>query len=88
MISNFCRGQRPSGLSRVFRYLRGQYAKAEWLEKKANPSGWMCAQVRPYSGLLKAYKHYKKSQQALPDYLIIIDDDTYYNMELFVSYYK
>lgn len=83
MVSDFCRRKRPPVLSDVFHFLRGQYARAEWLEKKGNPAGWMCAQVRPYSGLLKVYKHYKESQQALPDYLIIIDDDTYYSMEHF-----
>jgi hypothetical protein len=32
---------------------------------------------------MKVYQHYKESKEMLPDYLIIIDDDTYYNMELF-----
>lgn len=86
MVSNFCR-TRPKGLSHVFHSLRGQYGRTQWLFKKANPAGWLCAIGRPYSGLLKVYKHYKESKQALPDYLIIIDDDTYYDMEQFQQYF-
>jgi hypothetical protein len=81
-VSNFCRS-RPRGLSHVMHSMRGQYGRMQWLEKKANPAGWVCAQVRPYSGLLKVYKHYEESKHALPDYLIMMDDDTYYNMEQF-----
>ena len=33
--------------------------------------------------MFKAFHHYKQSNQPLPDYFIIMDDDTYYNMELF-----
>lgn len=81
-ISNFCR-ERRKGLSDLFRYMRGQYARVQWLEKKTNPRGWMCAQSRPYSGLIKAFNHYRDHDQELPHYFIIMDDDTYYNMELF-----
>lgn len=81
-VSKFCRN-RPNHLSSIFRYLRGQYARSQWLKKKQNPSGWLCAQVRPFSGLMKAYSHYAMSSEGLPDYFLIFDDDTYYNMELF-----
>jgi len=81
-VSKFCRN-RPNHLSSIFRHLRGQYARSEWLKKKQNPSGWLCAQVRPFSGLMKAYSHYARSSEGLPDYFLIFDDDTYYNMELF-----
>ncbi len=80
--SKFCR-KRSRYMSPVYRYLRGNYANSRWLKKKKNPAGWLCAQVRPYSGLMKAYLHYKASGEALPDYFLIFDDDTYYNMELF-----
>ena len=80
-VSNFCR--RRQGLSHFYKTLRNGYARTQWLEKKKNPTGWMCAQTRPISGLMKVYKHYMNSHERLPDYLIIMDDDTYINMESF-----
>ncbi|KAK1742976.1 hypothetical protein QTG54_006573 [Skeletonema marinoi] len=81
-VSKFCR-KRRNVVSPVLRYLRSQYANTRWLGKKKNPTGWLCAQVRPYSGLRKAQSHYLQTGQELPDYLLIFDDDTYYNMEKF-----
>lgn len=83
-VSSFCRNRPPSGMSHVSRHMRGKYARAQWLQKKKNPVGWMCAQVRPTSGLMKAYQHYRDNiMEGLPDYFIIMDDDTYYDMEEF-----
>jgi hypothetical protein len=83
-VSSFCRNRPPSGTSRVFRHMRGKCARVPWLQQKENPAGWMCAQVRPYSGLMKAYHHYQdNSEEGLPDYFILLDDDTYYDMEEF-----
>ena len=60
-----------------------------------NHTGWMCAQKRPVDGLYKALQQYKAppawgrdhnghandtSSWSLPNYLVIIDDDTYVNM--------
>jgi hypothetical protein len=42
-------------------------------------TGWMCAQKRPIDGLHIALERYKI--EPLPDYLMIIDDDTYLNMD-------
>ena len=81
-VSKFCR-RRRNGMSPVLRYLTGQYGRTQWLQKKKNPTGWLCAQVRPYSGLMKVQLHYQRTGQELPNYLLIFDDDTYYNMEKF-----
>ena len=81
-VSSFCR-KRPYGLSYEMRFLRGQYGRVQWLQQKPNPVGWLCAIQRPYAGLRKAYMHYQKSRQEIPDYFIILDDDSYYNMEIF-----
>jgi hypothetical protein len=81
-VSNYCRS-RSQWIGPIFRILRRNYGRYEWLQKKKNPTGWLCAQVRPYSGLMKAQLHYKRTGQELPDYFLIFDDDTYYNMELF-----
>ena len=83
-------------------YFRHHYAAPNWLRKKQNPVGWMCAQTRPAQGLHKAMARYKRpigrtnatssdkdsGLEPLPDYLIIMDDDTYYNMELFEQHFQ
>lgn len=94
-ISKFCRPQRRSkwGARHVLmRYLRTQYSRPEWLEKKASPNGWMCAQTRPTHGFGMVIAQYRAMIEtygdaaALPDYLFIADDDTYVNMELLEQY--
>ena len=83
-ISNYCRNQRPvKDVGETYRFIRGLYARWPWLEKKANPVGWMCAQQRPHAGMMKVHNHYKTSGQNLPDYLLVMDDDTYINMKTF-----
>ena len=55
--------------------LTGNYARYEWLKQKKNPLGWMCAQKRPIDGLLRVLK--QQPQYELPDYLWLMDDDTW-----------
>jgi hypothetical protein len=43
-------------------------------------TGWMCAQKRPIDGLNYVLNQYRKGL-AIPQYLAIIDDDTYINMD-------
>lgn len=66
-------------------------ARTEWLLKKKNPGGWICAQRRFTSGLGKLANLYKtqhdnnhdinNKNDILPDYLIMTDADTYVNLE-------
>ena len=62
---------------------RGSYANYVWLGRKANPVGWMCAIPRPFVAL---YNHLKQCKDDLPDYLVILDDDSYYEMEGLLQY--
>lgn len=81
-VSNFCRRKRgKTRRGSIFNSMLGEYARFQWLEKKKNPMGWMCAQPRPYSGLMKVFNHFNMTGQSLPTYFVIMDDDTYYNME-------
>jgi hypothetical protein len=80
-ISKYCRQKPWDAKSYPFmRYMRNNYGRVQWLQQKKNPAGWMCAQRRPIHGL---YKVLRKSLQTdnLPDHLIIMDDDTYMNLE-------
>lgn len=69
-------------------YLRRQ-VYAQWsgfLSKKDNPGGWLCAQKRANDGLqiiLQKFKHH-----TLPDYLILMDDDTFVDIPQLVHFLK
>lgn len=62
--------------------MEGEILRRRLFSPKHN-AGWMCAQKRPIDGLHIALEHYKLNP--LPNYLIIIDDDTYMNMEAMVE---
>ncbi len=63
------------------------FAQPKWLEKTNTGIGWLCAQQSFASMLGKVGKFYQiqlevdKSFQ-LPSFLLIQDDDTYYNMDV------
>lgn len=78
---------------------KNKFANPDWLQRTSkSPVGWMCAQKRPMAGFGKALQKYRQnnnghhattnqtqqSQLHLPDYLVIMDDDMYYNMEYVV----
>ncbi|KAG7338387.1 luciferase-like protein [Nitzschia inconspicua] len=61
------------------------FGRRRWLSKKENPVGWMCAQRRFARGMATVLARYRTEQEAFPDYLLLVDDDTYVNMELLVQ---
>lgn len=90
-VSKFCHSRKWKPNQFLMRYLKNPYARTRWLKGKPSPHGWMCAQVRPSHGLAKVVAQYRAMEKthgdkALPDYLIIADDDTYVNLELFEQY--
>jgi len=44
-------------------------------------AGWICAQKRPIDGLYKVLQKYSHDHVSIPDYLALIDDDTYLNLD-------
>lgn len=87
-ISGFCGGLRRDiqHKHRLLYELKVKFAKPQWLERtKADPAAWLCAQKRPMAGFWKALNSYRNgttiSEEELPDFLVVMDDDTYYNME-------
>lgn len=46
---------------------------------KKNSTGWLCAQKRPIDGLAAMLQEYE-TDDMLPDYLMLIDDDSYVNV--------
>lgn len=59
----------------------------------ASPMGWMCAQKRPVDAVVRLLNHYQDAQTkakemdagavktTFPDYVMVMDDDTFINME-------
>lgn len=58
------------------------FGQRRWLSKKENPVGWMCAQRRFAKGIALVLARYQTKQESFPDYLLLVDDDTYVNLEL------
>jgi len=86
-ISRFCKSKHYGVEHNWFQYTRNTFAHIPWLQQKPNPVGWMCAQRRPLHGLYKVLSQYR-SGVALPSHLIVMDDDTYFNLETFQEVYK
>jgi hypothetical protein len=72
-VASFCKNATAnSGLTSLLR-------KQLFFEKKS--VGWACAQKRPIDGLYSVLMKYRNGDVALPHYLVIIDDDTYLNID-------
>jgi hypothetical protein len=81
-IVQFCRNKNSPILDRHphLKYMKRDFGPFQWINKKPNPTGWMCAQKRPADGFYAVLSSYKDTGKSLPDYLVIMDDDTYVNM--------
>ncbi|CAJ1935418.1 unnamed protein product [Cylindrotheca closterium] len=85
-ISNFCVQKEWKEENQwLMRLMTRHYITRERLEENSNPVGWMCAQARPLFSLFEIQKRYKR--EPLPDYLIVIDDDSYFNMNKFQKHF-
>lgn len=84
----YCKRQAERHRYPLLNRLRHLYFTQDQLGGKAAPTGWMCAQKRPIDGLRLVIEHYAKhSKETLPDYLLLIDDDTHFpQMDRFLFY--
>lgn len=88
-IVQFCR--QPKLEFPLLNRLRHVFMKRSELSMKRNAAGWICAQKRCVDGVLLALRQYQQQQRdsndgtktTFPDYLVIVDDDSYLNMDLF-----
>jgi hypothetical protein len=83
-IRSFCRSQNSSTSMLLSKWKRF-FAPPSILKNKTNPVGWLCAQTRPAVGLHRVLTHYQTTGEAFPDYLILQDDDTYWNLDRLVG---
>jgi len=88
-ISRWCKqpGRWDAKKQFVMNYWQGPYASARWLAKKQNPQGWLCAQTRPAQAYYDTVRKYQSNEMETPDYLVVMDDDTYMNMDIFQDYF-
>mmetsp|Transcript_30694 Transcript_30694/g.74352 ORF Transcript_30694/g.74352 Transcript_30694/m.74352 type:complete len:485 (+) Transcript_30694:298-1752(+) len=85
-VSKFCRGRRTASFSWKMNRMIQFFAHSQFLSKKGDDMiGWLCAQKRlpeSFANGLKSYNN--RNHDDLPDYLILIDDDTFINLPLMV----
>lgn len=75
-VVNFCaKTEHQSYISQTLR---------DRLFKPKKHIGWMCAQKRPLDGMYHVLQRYARKEEAIPDFLFIIDDDTFINMDRLV----
>lgn len=88
-VSEFCSGRAWRRSSPRVKFLRNRFARGDFMVRFRKTPGWMCAQKRFAHAVGKIGRFYRKelrqsqsggSKFALPDYLLIHDDDTFYNM--------
>ncbi|GAX16463.1 hypothetical protein FisN_19Lh041 [Fistulifera solaris] len=66
-------------------FWRNMYADWDtFLSKRDNPGGWLCAQKRANDGLQIVLQEMK--QTTIPDYLLLVDDDTFVDMPQLTHY--
>lgn len=75
--------------NKLIRYMMNSFAGGKYLEDK--PPGWMCANSRVGMGYARIGRMYKAmvasgGPEMLPEYLICLDDDGYYNMDWFLRF--
>lgn len=66
--------------------LQKLYARPEWLKTKNKLEGWFCAIKRQDYAFIKYMELLKESSIPLPNYIMIIDDDTYLNVDHLENY--
>jgi hypothetical protein len=69
--------------SQKMRHLHYSFDRTNSLSKKGDDViGWLCAQKRLPESLAASLKMYNQITTDLPDYLLLIDDDTFLNLAL------
>lgn len=89
-ICDYCRNEtrfaRVPRAEYIFLKARANlYFSKEVMQRKANPAGWLCAQQRPIAGFYKLLRSYSSTNGTFPDYLVVMDDDTWIHMPRFVD---
>jgi Glycosyltransferase 61 len=65
--------------------LHKDYSDCSFSTRDAKPREWLCAQKRFINGFYRILKNYEDGTVAVPDYLVLIQNDTYVNMDALVA---
>jgi hypothetical protein len=91
-ISHFCRTKKvwDNATAQWHMWsLQPHYIDKDRLSKNPSPAGWLCSQARPIHALFRLQQYYEQTpSQSYPHYLIIMDDDTIYDMDKFVTHFS
>lgn len=69
--------------------MKRHFAQKHWLlVKHPAPRGWLCAQKRPLDALHLALLKERQQSESLPDYLVILDDDTWMHWDRLIPVLK
>lgn len=85
-ISEYCSGKAWRRADRRVKFLRNRFVRGDFMVRFRKTPGWMCALTRFAHAVGKVGRFYRQelAQQGstftLPDFLLVQDDDTYYNM--------
>jgi hypothetical protein len=84
-ISDYCSGKAWKRANRTIKFLRNRFARGDFMVRFRKTPGWMCAQKRFSFAVAKVMRFYRRELATdrsfkLPDYLLLQDDDTFYNM--------
>ncbi|GFH61495.1 hypothetical protein CTEN210_17971 [Chaetoceros tenuissimus] len=79
--------QNHNAYNKLTHHFSKGFTSIPWLKQKKNPIGWLCAINRADYAFIKYMELLQKSNAAIPDYLMIIDDDTFINMNQLYSYF-
>jgi len=83
-----CKSYHDSNREGLKKFRTDLYAMT-YVGKKQYPQKWLCAQSRLILGFVKLLKEYQRQSstqfmsKVLPDYIAMVEDDTYVNMQLF-----
>jgi hypothetical protein len=89
-VHHYCSRKKKVGYP-LLNWFNLLFASPQYLKKKGHAPGWLCAQKRPIDGLVSVISQYRQrlstkvnsttAAAVLPDYLFVVDDDTYVNMD-------
>lgn len=83
-ISDFCNSLNTSKYPMLAETAKAFFMKHQFISNRPDPAAWLCAQKRPVDSLKAVLHEYESEGVPLPHYLIIVDDDTYVNMDLVI----
>jgi Glycosyltransferase 61 len=82
-VIKFCSNGNMKGQSDMSKQFR-----TDLFRPVSNSTEWLCAQKRTIDGLHIALEKYKNGITPIPDYLILIKDDTYLNIDSLVETFQ